>query len=246
LTGVYDKPLLGGIIKPKVINNIDVLVRMVNEMVEGGVNFIKEDEIMSNPHCCPLKERVKVISRIIEQTNVVYCYCINSDRIEDRVRQVYELGGKGIHINIWSGLGAYKVARDLDFPIFIHFQKSGDRVLTNREHAFHIDWRVICDLAGLIGVDSIHAGMWGGYLDELEVDLKRTLRILHSRNVLPALSCGMHAKLIPLINKKFGVDYMANVGGAIHGHPKGTKAGVMALRQAIDRNYKEEYFEAIR
>ena len=27
--------------------------------------------------------------------------------------------------------------------------------------------------------------------------------------------------LVKAINKRFGIDYMANVGGAIHGHPSG-------------------------
>ena len=32
----------------------------------------------------------------------------------------------------------------------------------------------------------------------------------------PTLSCGMTAELIPEITRRFGIDYMANVGGAIH------------------------------
>ena len=57
---------------------------------------------------------------------------------------------------------------------------------------------------------------------------------------MPSLSCGMHAGLIEAINMRFGVDYMANVGGSIHGHPGGTKNGVLALRQAIDKNHGKE------
>ena len=130
-------------------------------------------------------------------------------------------------------------------PIFIHFQKSGDKILTEKSHAYHIDWKVICQLAGMMGVDFIHAGMWGGYMDEDQNDLKQTLHILRKYGVMPALSCGMHAGLIQAINKRFGVDYMANVGGAIHGHPSGTLSGVRALRQSIDKKHGEEYKQAI-
>ncbi len=38
---------------------------------------------------------------------------------------------------------------------------------------------------------------------------------------------------------------MANVGGALHGHPGGTKSGVIAMRQAIDNNHGAEYYQAI-
>ena len=244
-TGASHKPFLGGIVKPKVIDKIDTLVAMVNEMVEGGVNFIKEDEIMANPHSCPLVTRVKTISKIIEKTDVVYTYCINGDNVVERAKQVYELGGSGIHINFWSGLGSYNAIRKLNMNMFIHFQKSGDKVITNPNHDFHIKWDVICYLAGLMGVDSIHAGMWGGYLSDDTESLRKTLKILTDRNVIPALSCGMHPGLIDAVTERFGVDYMANVGGALHGHPGGTRAGARAMRQAIDKNYGEEYNIAI-
>jgi len=42
-----------------------------------------------------------------------------------------------------------------------------------------------------------------------------------------------------------GMDYMANVGGAVHGHPGGTIAGARAMRQAIDKTYGPEYDQAI-
>ena len=79
-----------------------------------------------------------------------------------------------------------------------------------------------------------------------ESDLKVTLDVLHKYRVLPALSCGMHAGLIDPINERFGIDYMANVGGAIHGHPWGTKAGALALRQAIDQEYGPEFYEVVK
>lgn len=44
--------------KPKIGMNADQLVEMVAELVDGGVNFIKEDEILANPASCPLRERI--------------------------------------------------------------------------------------------------------------------------------------------------------------------------------------------
>lgn len=246
-TKCKNKPLFGGIVKPKIGVSPEVLLEMVKEMVEGGVNFIKEDEIMSNPACCPIEKRVPLIMDYLKDKDVIYSVCINSDpaHVIDRVKRVYELGANSIHINFWSGLGVYKSIRDLDLDLFIHFQKSGDKVLTNKNHDYHIKWDVICDLAGLMGVDFIHAGMWGGYLSDNEEDLKKTLEILHSHDVLPALSCGMNPGLVEAINKRFGYDYMANVGGAIHGHPGGSKSGAKAMRQSIDKTYGLEYEQAI-
>lgn len=236
-TGQYDKPLFGAIVKPKIGLNPMQLLDMVKQLVDGGVDFIKEDEILSNPAFCRLEDRVELISNYINNCgrNLVYSFCINSDPhdILNRVKFVHENGGNGVHVNIWCGLGAYNSVRKLDLPINIHFQKSGDRVFTDPSHRFGIDWDVICDLAGLIGVDTIHSGMWGGYKSDDESELKQTLKILTNRNVVPALSCGMNADLIQPINDRFGVEYMANVGGAIHGDPDGTTSGALRIRKAI-------------
>ena len=244
----HDKPIFGGIVKPKIGVGSDTLFEMVKEMVDGGVNFIKEDEIMANPACCPLEERVPKIMEYVKDKGVIYSVCINGDPLHvlEKAKKVAALGGNSVHINFWSGLGVYKSIRDLDLPLFIHFQKSGDKVLTAKTHNYRISWDVICDLAGLMGADFIHAGMWGGYLNDNESELKETLNILRKRSVMPALSCGMHPGLVEAIKNKFGNDFMANVGGAIHGHPQGSLAGAKAMRQCIDRDYQEEYEIAIK
>ncbi len=246
-----DKPLLGGIIKPKTGISPEILLAMVKELVEGGVNFIKEDEILSNPDFCPISVRVPMIMDYIKKSgrNVVYAVCINADfpYVIDRVKEVYALGGNGVHINFWNGLGVYKAVRELDLPIFVHFQKSGDKILTDKNHRFSIEFRVICQLAGMMGVDFIHAGMWGGgYSSMDDQELQAIMDTLHTADVMPALSCGMHPGIVKAIERRFGTQWMANCGGAIHGHPGGSLSGARAMRAAIDDNTEsEEYKTAI-
>ena len=55
----------------------------------------------------------------------------------------------------------------------------------------------------------------------------------------------MHPGLVNAVAGRFGNDFIANVGGAIHGHPMGTLAGARAMRQAIDKNFNQEYNVAI-
>jgi ribulose-bisphosphate carboxylase large chain len=246
-TGVKDKPLLGAIVKPKTGINAQTLLKMVQELVEGGVNFIKEDEILSNPSFCPIEERVPLIMNYLKDKNVIYSVSIHSDphEIINRVKKVYELGGNSVHVNFWCGMGIYKTIRELDLPLFIHFQKSGDKILTNRNHDFYIDWTVICKLAGMMGVDFIHAGMIGGYYKWDESEVLDSIEELYKHEVMPALSCGFHPGLTSFVSKKVGNNFMANVGGAIHGHPQGTLAGAKAMRQSLDKNYNVEYYQAI-
>jgi ribulose-bisphosphate carboxylase large chain len=257
-TNTFDKPLLGGIVKPKTGISPDILLAMVKEMVEGGVNFIKEDEILSNPSFCKIEERVPLIMQYLNQivkeggNPVVYAVCINADSpyLLERVKKVYELGGNAVHINFWCGLGSYlsvrKLTETFEREFFIHFQKSGDKILTSTTHDYHIDWKVICQIAGMSGVDFIHAGMWGGYMNDDEEELKKVLDVLHNHNVIPALSCGMHPGIVNAIVKRFGNDFMANCGGSIHGHPGGTIKGTKAMKQSIDKTFGAEYEEAIK
>ena len=243
----HDRPLLGAIIKPKVGATKEILLEMTKQLVEGGIEFIKEDEIMSNPDIAPLEERVPYIMNYLNsiERKVIYCFSITSDfpYCLERVKQVHELGGNGVHINFWSGLGVYNAIRKLDLPIFLHFQKSGDKILTNKKHNFHIEWPVICKIARMSGADFIHAGMWGGYYHEEEEDLRRTISALTDgddyEGTIPALSGGMHPGLVGAVRNRFGNDVMCSCGGSIHGHPSGTLAGTKAMRQSIDAAIKE-------
>lgn len=247
-TKVKSGPILGSIIKPKTGISPQVLLDMVKQLVDGGVNFIKEDEILSNPAFCKIEERVPLIMDYLHGKDVIYSVSIHSDYpyVIDRVKKVHELGGNSVHVNFWCGLGVYKSIRELDLPIFVHFQKSGDKILTNRNHDFHIDWTVICKLAALMGVDFIHAGMIGGYYKWEEQETLDAVSILNRMNVMPALSCGFHPGLTDFVTNAVGQDYMANVGGAIHGHPMGTTAGAKAMRQSIDgKPYGLEYWKAV-
>ena len=249
--GVYDKPFLGGIIKPKVGMSPEILLEAVKEMVQGGVNFIKEDELLANPEHCPLKKRVPLITSWLKENapDVIYCFCINGDSpyALERAKFVADNGGNGIHINVWSGLGIYRAIRKQNPNLWIHFQKSGDKFFTDRRAPFHIYWPVICKIAGWSGADSIHAGMIGGYMNQDEEELRDTLKVLWHYNIVPALSCGMHPGLVQFINQSLeSNDWLANVGGALHGHPMGTLAGGLAMKQAINNETdKLEYKTAI-
>jgi len=249
--GVEDKPFFGGIIKPKVGMSPDVLLEAVKEMVNGGVNFIKEDELLGNPEHCPLEVRVPLISGWLKENapDVIYCFCINGDSpyALERAKFVSDNGGNGIHINVWSGLGVYRAIRKQNPDLWIHFQKSGDKFFTDRRAPFHIYWPVICKIAGWSGADSIHAGMIGGYMNQDDDELVDALKVLWKYNIVPALSCGMHPGLVQYINQMLdSFDWMANVGGAMHGHPMGTLSGGLAMKQAINQEFDGiEYKKAI-
>jgi ribulose-bisphosphate carboxylase large chain len=242
-TGISDdRPLLGGIVKPKTGISPQILLEMVKAMVEGGCSFIKEDEILSGPDFCRLEDRVPLVMSYINEHNsktdkkVVYCVCINADSpyMLDRVRKAHELGANGIHVNFWAGLGIYRSIRDLDLPLFVHYQSSGLKILTDKQHRFSIDMRVICQLAGISGVDFFHAGMLFGYGHYDQEDVIDCCEILRSLGTMPTMSCGLSAENVNKITDIIGPNYVANSGGSIHSHPEGTTAGARKIKATID------------
>ncbi|HQP71780.1 MAG TPA: RuBisCO large subunit C-terminal-like domain-containing protein, partial [Methanoculleus sp.] len=47
-------------------------------------------------------------------------------------------------------------------------------------------------------------------------------------------SGGLHPGLVPDVLDIYGTDLVLLVSGGIHGHPEGTRAGAMAVMQAIE------------
>jgi ribulose 1,5-bisphosphate carboxylase large subunit-like protein len=249
LTGSYNKPLLGGILKPKVIHKASVLEDMVRELIDGGVDFIKEDEIMSSVPHLPLERRVDIVANLLSKVNhkLVFCHTINADPYDilRRCVKVMELGGNGVHVNVLGGLGVYNSIRRLDLPIFIHFQSSGQKLFTDIRNPYSISWPVVCQLATMMGVDTIQTGMIGGYSNDDPAEIFQCINILRAGNTVPALSCGFHPGMVDWVTNEVGIDYLANSGGAIHGHPGGTLAGTRAMRQAVDGTHGPEYKQAV-
>ena len=66
------------------------------------------------------------------------------------------------------------------------------------------------------------------------------------KTVMPVASGGVHPALVPANLEILGApDIQLNAGGGIHGHPKGSRAGAAAMKQAMEAYMKgvplEEY-----
>jgi ribulose-bisphosphate carboxylase large chain len=57
---------------------------------------------------------------------------------------------------------------------------------------------------------------------------------LDIKPVFPVTSGGLHPGVIPDVCGRIGSDIMLQIGGGIHGHPKGSHAGAVAMRAAVE------------
>ena len=111
------------------------------------------------------------------------------------------------------------------------------------------------------GVDQIHAGTAVGKLVGTASEVKGIADVLRSdkiseiknirlnqdwhgiKRAFPVTSGGLHPGLEPDLLKLFGDECVMLVSGGIHGHPRGTRSGAMATRQAIDAVHEGETLE---
>lgn len=246
----YNRPLIGGIVKPKTGISIPQLVDMCKKMADGGVDFIKEDEILGEIPICPFESRVEAVARALESYKVIFCPCITSPihNLPKTVEILNKQKTVGFHYNIWGGLDAYQYIVQMGDDLFAHYQKSGDRVIT--EGNFSIAFTVWCKLARLAGADFIHAGMVGGYLDEPKDVMTKRMDVLRGplfglKGLMPSLSCGATPGMVAGLAQMFGNDIMVSSGGAIHGHPMGSLSGAKAFRDAAEGRRSRELDAAI-
>jgi len=237
---VYGRPLIGGIVKPKTGLSIDMLCRMVEAMVEGGIDFIKEDEILGEIEGAHVLQRIEAVNRVLEGAKVIYAPAINIPIAQygevaaalNESKNIY-----GYHLNVWAGLDAFAYLSSLANKVSF-YQKSGDGVITKSGYSIAFD--VWCLLARLAGADMIHIGMMGGYLDESKEVLQKRLDALQNpcyghKGTIPSFSCGATPAHVPILYQAFGNDIMISAGGSIHSHKDGTTAGVKEFRLMADR-----------
>ena len=218
--GAENRPLFGAIVKPKSGLTVAQLVSIVTEMIDGGADFIKEDEILANTSYLPLWHRVNAISELISRknSNVLYSYCVNADPMQlgENLQVVKSHGGDCVHINFWSGLGAYTTAHKWDLAC--HYQRSGIRILTDPGNRFSISWPVLVKLGIMAGIDTMHVGMLGGYYPEgeSEEETLEAIQLCTENDRVASLSCGMNPEVAREIRGMIGNDWMASIGGWLH------------------------------
>src|SRR5215469_3286947 len=117
LTAVRERPLIGTIIKPSIGLTPQQTANLVKTLVEAGIDFIKDDELMANPPHSPFDARVNAVMRIIndhaDRTGKKVMYAFNiSDEFDAMLRHyenIVSAGGTCAMISINSvGLSSTK------------------------------------------------------------------------------------------------------------------------------------------
>ena len=249
LTGVTEGPLIGTIIKPSVGLSPEETAALVEQLVEGGIDFIKDDELQADGSVCPFDARARavmdVITRHADRTGrrVMYAANLTGDLDEMRRRHdlLCELGGTCAMLSLNSvGLaGVMAFRRHSELPIHAHRNGWGYLGRNPDNGWSYCAWSKLWRLAG---VDHMHvngiANKFWETDDSVIASAKSLMTPLHPdrpATVMPVFSSGQTVRQAhPTWERLGSADLIYCAGGGIIGHPFGADAGVRALREAWD------------
>ena len=215
----------------------------------GGVDIIKDDELLANPSYCPVVDRTKayieVHRRAYEETGHRAAYFPNvTDRIPDifeNAKRVVELGADGIIVNfMFTGLdvlAALAADPDISVPILAHLHGSrhGDRVPRIGDRFRAAPWKA----RPPHGHRSRAVQHALRRLSLLALQVRDPQRgapkaVGRPTPTLSAVGGGVTPTTVPTLMSELGNDIVIGAGGVIQGHPMGPKAGVQAMTAAIE------------
>jgi ribulose-bisphosphate carboxylase large chain len=166
-----------------------------------------------------------------------------------RAQFVEDHGGRVAMIDILTcGYSAVATLRNQGFNLILHGHRAMHAAFTKLPN-HGIAMPVIATGSRLLGIDQLHVGTAVGKMsedrEEVEANIHKCTEPLSGlKQTLPVASGGLHPRHVPPLVDIFGLDFIIQAGGGIHGHPKGTRVGATAMRQAVDATLDGQSLEA--
>ncbi len=244
LTQVEGRPLIGTIIKPSIGLSPAQTAELVQTLVEAGIDFIKDDELMGDPPHSPFDRRVDAVMRVINQyanrtgKQVMYAFNLSDefDAMQRHYAKVVQSGGTCAMVSLNSvGLSATKKLCDLGV-LAIHGHRNGWGAL-NRHPLLGIEFPAYQKLWRLAGVDQLHVNGIANKFWESDDSVVRSIEsclkpLAGASPVLPVVSSGQWGgQACETHRRTQTVDLLYLAGGGIMAHPDGPAAGVRSLQK---------------
>jgi ribulose-bisphosphate carboxylase large chain len=245
LTQVNDRPLIGTIIKPSVGLTPQQTADMVKVLAEAGIDFVKDDELLSSSGNSSFDDRLEAVMAVINKyahktgKKVMYAFNISgeTDEMMSHYEKIVKAGGTCAMISINSvGLSAVKKICDLG-QLAIHAHRNGWGMLT-RHPLLGIDFRAYQKIWRLAGMDQLHVNGIKNKFWESDDSVVNSIEacltpMFNHKTVLPVVSSGQWGgQAFETWRRTKTVDLLYMAGGGIMAHPMGAAAGVQALQQA--------------
>lgn len=240
------RPMIGTIIKPSVGLSPAETAMIVRELLEAGIDFIKDDELMANPPHSPFEQRVDAvmteIHRHADKAGRQAMYAFNLSDDVDAMHRHYDHLLKSratcamLSLNTVGPAGVKSICDR--GQLCVHGHRNGWGMLT-RHPAIGLDFDAYQTLWRLVGVDQIHvngiANKFHESDDSVVASIEACRRPLgrHTKTILPVVSSGQWGgQAFETWRRIRSTDLLYLAGGGIAAHPMGMRGGVTAIRQA--------------
>lgn len=243
---IKERPFIGTIVKPKLGLNTSDHAKVAFDSWVGGCDIVKDDENLSsqsfNKFESRLKETFKMKEKAEKITGEKKGYLINitaeTKEMIKRAKLVENIGNEFAMVDLLTlGWAAVETVRNEDFDLILHGHRAGHAAMT-RSKDFGISMKVLAKVSRIIGIDQLHVGAAVGKMSEDPIEVLENISAIKEgmsiKKSLPVASGGLSTPKIPDVVRIFGNDVVIQMGGGIHGHPKGTLIGAKAAKQALD------------
>ena len=240
---VWDRPLVMSIFKPALGLSAADHASILEEVVDSGLDIIKDEELLGDLCSAPTLDRLKSCREVIENhqaitgKNILYAVNVTgrADLLLDRARLLVSNGANALLLNVlsygFSILEALAADPLINVPIFVHPALAG--ALCGSPD-FGFSYEVI--LGTLMAHSGADAVLYPASYGNLHLNLMQEEKIrnsLQSRNVFPVPSAGLRPAIVPQVIKDHGNDIILNAGTGIMDNPQGPRQGVLDFFQAI-------------
>lgn len=247
VTGVTERPLLLNMIKPCTGFPPEVGAGFAAESARGGVDLIKDDELLADPAFSRVAERtrayVAAIDRVARDTGRATRYVAHVTSRPGRLlaiaRTAVDEGAGAVMVTpLTLGLDALaELADGVGVPILAH--TAGVETITGAAEG-GIGHGALATLLRTAGADAVltsspHAPRplaTPAYLATLD-SLAAPLAGGAVASAMPMIGGGITAEHVAPMVADAGIDIIVAAGGSIQGHPEGAAAGGRAMQAAI-------------
>jgi ribulose-bisphosphate carboxylase large chain len=247
LAGVHGRPLIGTIVKPSVGLGARETAVIVKSLCDGGIDFIKDDELQADGPACPFDERVLHVMNVIREhraaTGRQVMYAFNLTGSIDEMRRRHDLLLQSgatcamVSLNAVGISGLMDLRRYCRLPIHAHRNGWGYLGRSANNGWDYAAWQKIWRL---IGVDHMHVNGIANKFWEPDDSVMRSARACTEPlfrdkpcAVMPVFSSGQTVwQAHPTHAFMPEGDLIYCAGGGVVAHPDGIAAGVESLRLA--------------
>jgi 2,3-diketo-5-methylthiopentyl-1-phosphate enolase len=246
---IKKRPIILNMIKPCLGYSLSEGAEIFRSVARGGVDIIKDDELLSDTKHSSIMDRVKRYSEVAKEveneTGHYTNYCVNiTDRLDKCRENAYraiEAGARILMINfIAAGISTLQALVEddrINVPLLVHYATAGS--ITESPYTGISTPILLGKLTRMAGADiCLFSSPYSTYpfikrrykqiADQQRLPFGKLLQ------TMPAIGGGVHPNSAEKIVKDLGSEIVLGCGGAILGHPSGPTEGAKAMMQAAE------------